>query len=64
MITVDKITQEALSLPKNLRIQLVDKLLASIEVDVNENTQKVWLTEARRRRDEIKKGIAESLSCY
>jgi len=61
MITVDKITQEALSLPKNLRIQLVDKLLASIEVDVDENTQKVWLTEAKRRRDEISCGVIQPI---
>lgn len=59
MITVDKITTEALSKPLNLRIQLVDKLLASIEVDVDEDTQASWLREAKRRRDEISCGVIQ-----
>ncbi|NEP01093.1 MAG: addiction module protein [Symploca sp. SIO2E9] len=61
MMSAEQITQEALSLPNNLRIQLVDKLLASLEVDVDENTQAVWLTEAKRRRDEIHSGIIQAI---
>ncbi|NEO29622.1 MAG: addiction module protein [Symploca sp. SIO3C6] len=61
MMSVEQITQEALSLPSNLRIQLVDKLIASLEMDVDENTHAVWLTEAKRRQDEIRSGIIQPI---
>ncbi|NER26477.1 MAG: addiction module protein [Symploca sp. SIO1C4] len=61
MMSVEQITQEALSLPSNLRIQLVDKLIASLEMDVDENTHGVWLTEAKRRQDEIRSGIIQPI---
>ena len=61
MLSVEQIIQEALSLPSDLRIRLVEELLASLEVSVDENTQTAWLTEAKRRRDEIRSAIVQTI---
>lgn len=42
-------------------MQLVDKLLASIEVDVDEDNQTIWLIEAKRRRDDFSCGVIQAI---
>lgn len=59
MMSIEQITQQALSLPLNLRQQLVDELLASFEVDVDERIQTVWLNNAKRRLDEVRQGVIQ-----
>ncbi|MEM9451817.1 MAG: addiction module protein [Cyanobacteria bacterium P01_E01_bin.6] len=61
-MSIDKLVQEALSLPNNLRIQLVEELLASLEAGVDETIQSEWLTEAQRRRDDIRSGVVQPIS--
>lgn len=61
-MSIEQLTQEALSLPHDLRLQLVEKLLASLEFDVDEATQSEWLTEAQRRRNEIRNGLVQPIS--
>ena len=53
MSPIDKITQEALALPTDLKVQLVEQLIESLESNINEQVQSAWITEAKQRRDEI-----------
>ena len=59
-MSIEQLTQEALSLPKDLRLQLVEKLLDSLEVD--ESIQSEWLVEAEKRRNEIRNGLVKPIS--
>ena len=58
-MSIDQLTQEALSLPSDLRLQLVEKLLASLEVD--DSIQSEWLAEAEQRRDDIRNGLVQPI---
>ena len=53
MLSVEELIQEALSLPNATRVFLVEKLMESLESDIDENTQNLWNIEAKKRRDEI-----------
>jgi hypothetical protein len=44
MLSVEELIQEALSLPSSTRIFLVEKLIESLESDIDENIQKSWNT--------------------
>ncbi|MEO0836525.1 MAG: addiction module protein [Cyanobacteria bacterium J06642_3] len=59
MMSIDQLIQEALSLPKALRLQLIEKLLDSLEVDGA--IQSEWLIEAQKRRDDILNGSIQSI---
>jgi hypothetical protein len=48
---IDKLTSQAMSLPSESRAQLAEKLIESLE---SETIEKLWLSEARKRRDEIR----------
>ena len=58
-MSIEQLTQEALSLPKDLRLQLVESLLDSLEVD--ESIQSEWLAEAEKRRNEIRNGLVQPI---
>lgn len=53
MLSVEELIQETLSLPNATRVFLVEKLMESLESDIDENTQHLWNIEAKKRRDEI-----------
>ncbi len=53
MSPIEKITQDALALPSNLKVELVEKLIASLECNIDEQTQSAWIAQAKQRRDEI-----------
>ena len=61
-MSIDQLTQEALSLPNDLRLQLVETLLASFEDVIDDAIQSEWLLEAQRRRDEIRTGSVEPIA--
>lgn len=58
-MSLEQIRQEALALPPDWRLQLVNDLLASLEQEIDETTQSLWLVEAKRRRDEILDGTVQ-----
>ena len=60
-MSIDQLTQEALSLPNDLRFQLVEALLASFEDDIDTDIQSEWLLEAQKRRDEIRTGSVQPI---
>ena len=59
-MSIDQLTTEALALPDNLKIQLVEELLASLET-IDEANQAEWIVEAQRRRDEILAGTVQTI---
>lgn len=61
MLSIEQITQEALSLPHPLKVLLVEKLIESLEFDVDEAVQAVWTTEAHKRRNEIRSGTVQPI---
>lgn len=60
MLTVsDKIMDEVLSLPADVRIILVEKLLASLNLPTQSEIDRAWAEEAERRVDQIDQGEVE-----
>ncbi|AFZ02071.1 addiction module protein [Calothrix sp. PCC 6303] len=62
MRSIEQLTQEILSLPSESRALLADKLVESLEFDTDSAIQAVWLTEAKRRRDEVRSGLIQPIS--
>ena len=62
MLSVEGLIQEALSLPNATRVFLVEKLIESLESDIDQNIQKSWNIEAKNRRDEICNHTVEPIS--
>lgn len=55
MIKTDELFEEAVSLPVDIRTQLVDKLLQSLHPTQRE-IDKLWAVEAEKRVEEIRSG--------
>jgi hypothetical protein len=62
MLSVEELIHEALSLPNATRVFLVEKLIESLESDIDQNIQKSWNIEAKNRRDEIRNHTVEPIS--
>ena len=62
MRSIEQLTAELLSLPSASRALLADKLVESLEFDTDPTIQAVWVTEAKRRRDEIQDGSVQPIS--
>lgn len=53
---LEKVEQDALSLPKEERAFLADRLLSSLDGEVLGDVDAAWVAEAERRYDEYKEG--------
>jgi putative addiction module component (TIGR02574 family) len=54
--TVDKICNEALFLPADARIGLIERLLVSLNLPTQADIDRLWADEAERRISEIDRG--------
>ncbi|MBJ7899092.1 MAG: acyl-protein synthetase [Cyanobacteria bacterium RI_101] len=61
MRSIEQLTEEILSLPSGSRALLADKLVESLEFDTDSAIQEIWLTEAKRRREEVQNGSVEPI---
>lgn len=61
MRSIEQLTEEILSLPSESRAFLADKLVESLEFDTDSAIQAVWVTEAKRRRDEVRDGSVQPI---
>ncbi|MBD2773751.1 addiction module protein [Iningainema tapete] len=61
MLSIEQLMQEALSLPSASRVLLVEKLVESLEFDIEPAIQAAWNTEAKRRRDEVRSGEVQPI---
>ena len=55
-LTVEQIAEEALALPSEARALLADRLVESLDPAEDGYLHQLWVTEARRRRDDIRSG--------
>ena len=62
MLSIEQLMKEALSLPSASRALLAEKLVESLEFDdIDENIQTRWISEAKKRRDEIRSGVVQPI---
>ena len=57
--TNDRVIDEALSLPSNIRLSLVERLLTSLNLPIDEEINRLWAEEAERRVSQIEEGKAK-----
>lgn len=62
MRSIEQLTEEILSLPSVSRAILADKLVESLEFDIDSTIQKTWIAEAKKRRDEVQNGSVQVVS--
>jgi len=60
-LTVEQITEEALSLPSDARALLADRLVESLDPAEDEDIRQLWINEACRRRDEVRNGRVHTI---
>jgi hypothetical protein len=60
--SIEEIFSEAKILPNDAKAILAEKLVASIEADIDPQVTKIHLKEAKRRRDEIRSGKVEPIN--
>jgi putative addiction module component (TIGR02574 family) len=60
MISKDKLISEAISLPIEIRLQLVEKILESLNPS-HKDIDELWAIEAERRVAEIESGEVETV---
>ncbi|MBI5236386.1 MAG: addiction module protein [Deltaproteobacteria bacterium] len=60
MLKSQELFEEAVSLPVEIRAQLVDKLLRSLH-PVQKKIDELWATEAEQRVEEIKSGKVKTI---
>ncbi|WP_009632107.1 addiction module protein [Synechocystis sp. PCC 7509] len=59
MRSIEQLTEEILSLPSISRAILADKLVESLEFDIDPTIQKTWTAEAKRRQNEVQNGSVQ-----
>ena len=59
--TVDQLAEQAMKLPKESRAQLAELLVRSLEGEELGGIEQLWITEAKRRRDEVRSGKAKTI---
>ena len=61
MRSIEQLTKEVLSLPSISRADLAEKLVQSLEFDTDPVIQAAWVSEAKKRRDEVRHGTVEPI---
>ena len=59
--TVEQLAEQAMSLPGESRARLADLLVESLDADALTEIDKLWLSEAKRRRDEVRAGKVKTI---
>jgi hypothetical protein len=58
----EQLAEQAKSLPSESRAKLADLLVTSLEDHDLGHTEQLWITEAKRRRDEVRTGRIKTIS--
>lgn len=61
-ITNNKILDEVLSLPNNMRADLIEILIESLNLPAQSEVDKLWADEAENRINALEKGIVNKIS--
>lgn len=59
--TVEQLVSQAMTLPGELRAQLAELLVESLDADDFGAIEEAWNREAKRRRDEVRAGQVEPI---
>ena len=59
--TLEKLAEKAMNLPTESRARLADLLVENLDADELGHIDRLWLAEAKRRRDEIRIGRVEAV---
>jgi len=59
MQSIEKLVEQLLALPSVSRALLAEKLVESLEFDTDPTIQSAWITEAKKRRDEVRSGSVQ-----
>jgi len=60
-ITIEKLAEQAMNLPSESRARLADLLVESLDADTLTEIDQLRLSEAKRRRDEVRAGRVKTL---
>ena len=60
-MTIDQLAQEALSLSSEERALLADRLVESLDAATTNRIDRLWASEAKRRRDEVRQGLVQTI---
>ena len=60
--TNDRVVEEALSLPADVRLSLIEKLLTSLNLPIDDQIDHLWAEEAERRVSQIEEGKIKLVS--
>ena len=61
-LTVEQISEQALSLPQDARAVLADRLAEGLDPAEESALHHLWAVEAIRRRDEVRNGSVKPIS--
>ena len=59
--TLEQLVEQAMTLPSESRARLADLLVESLEGADLGQIENLWITEAKRRRDEVRNGLVETV---
>jgi hypothetical protein len=60
-MTIEQLAEQAMTLPGESRARLADLLVESLDADDLSQIDRLWLAEAKRRRDEVRAGSVETI---
>lgn len=60
-MSIDQIAAEALALPSEERALLADRLVESLEAAESNRIDRLWMEEAKRRREEVRSGRVQTI---
>lgn len=59
--SLDQLTADAMKLPLRDRVQLAQRLVSTIDEEVEVNTEAWWFAEAERRLEELRSGKVQGI---
>lgn len=59
--TVEKLAEQVMNLPTESRARLADLLVESLDAGELGRIDRLWVAEAKRRRDEVRSGRVETV---
>jgi putative addiction module component (TIGR02574 family) len=59
--TIEKLAEQAMALPTESRARLAEMLVESLDAADLTQLDKLWVAEAKRRRDEVRAGETETV---
>ena len=59
---IERVAEQAMKLPAESRAELAERLVESLDSEDIGRIERLWLDEAKRRRDEVRSGRVKTIS--